>query len=811
MVHRWIIGLFIAASLAATCAADEQPATPSTAGRIADRESRIVERDSPLFQLAAANDSPDQPDFNRFIESHCLDCHDKTVKKAGLALDELIAADMNRNAEAWEKVVRKLMTRQMPPRETRRPHERDYEAAVSWLESALDKAAAKAPNPGRTETFRRLNRTEYQNTIRDLLRLEVDVASLLPADESSHGFDNVTVADLSPTLLNRYISAAQKISRLAVGAASQEPGGETFRVRPDITQDTHTDGLPIGTRGGTLIPYNFPQEGEYEIQVHLMRDRNEGVEGLHEPHELEVQIDRARVELFTIKPPPKGESDQSVDANLKSRAKVTAGPHKVGVAFLKKPSSLLETARQPLNVHYNYYRHPRIGPAVYEVSIIGPFGATGPGETPSRRRIFICRPTGPGDEDECATRILSNLARQAYRRPVDAEDLRGPLEFYRQGRADGGFEAGIEMALSSLLVKPQFLFRIERDPPGIPPATPYRIEGAELASRLSFFLWSSMPDDELLDLAVRGELSRPEVLEQQVRRMLADDRSRSLVKNFAGQWLYLRNLEAVIPDMRLFPDFDDNLRQAFRQETELFFDSILYEDRSVLDLIKADSTYLNERLARHYGIPHVYGSRFRRVTVDDASHRGGLLRQGSILTVTSYATRTSPVIRGHWILQNLVGTPPPPPPPNVPALEDNSVSSLLSMRERLSQHRANAVCAGCHQQMDPVGFSLENYDAVGRWRTLDAGQPIDAAGGLVDGSEFTGVAGMEQALLNRPELFVRTLTEKLLTFGLGRGVEYYDAPAVRQIMRNARDDKYRFSRLIVGIVNSTPFQMRKSP
>lgn len=843
MIHKSISVLLVAASLAAICAAGEQSVTPAAASRvelgrwgIEDRRSRIEDggwriagSDSPLFQLVAVNDSPDEPDrkttfLKKFIESHCLDCHGKAVKKGGLALDELLAADIDRNMEAWEKVVRKLTARQMPPRGARRPSERDYDAAVAWLESELDEAAAKSPNPGRTETFRRLNRTEYQNSIRDLLGLEVDVAALLPADESSHGFDNVTVADLSPTLLNRYISAAQKISRLAVGAASHLPGGETFRIRPDITQDTHIDGLPIGTRGGALIGYNFPQEGEYEIQVHLMRDRNEGVEGLSEPHELEVQIDRARVELFTVKPPPKGESDQSVDANLKSRVKVTAGPHKVAVAFLKKPASLLETPRQPLNVHYNYYRHPRIGPAVYEVSIVGPFEATSGSvpdrstaswqlatTTPSRRRIFISRPTGPGDEEECARRVLSNLARQAYRRAVDADDLKGPLEFYRQGRAEGGFEAGIEMALSSLLVNPQFLFRIERDPPGLAKATAYRIEGAELASRLSFFLWSSMPDGELLDLALRGELSQPDVLEQQVRRMLADDRSRSLVRNFAGQWLYLRNLDAVVPDMRLFPDFDDNLRQAFRQETELCFESILREDRSVLDLVKSDSTYLNERLARHYGIPHVYGSRFRRVAVDDASHRGGLLRQGSILTVTSYATRTSPVIRGHWVLQNLVGTPSPPPPPDVPALDDNTVSSLLPMRERLKQHRTNAACSGCHQQMDPVGFSLENFDAVGRWRGLDAGQPIDAAGGLVDGSEFTGVAGLEQALLNRPELFVRTLTEKLLTFGLGRGVEYYDAPAVRQIVRDARDDKYRFSRLIVGIVKSTPFQMRTSP
>lgn len=781
MSEKWTLVLFIMIGLTAPCMAAE-PSAIQASGKA-----------SPVLQ--------------QFVQAHCLDCHGRSSKKAGIVLDDLLAVEIDQNTEAWEKVVCKLTSRQMPPLESPRPSERDYGAAVSSLESLLDRAAAKSPRPGRTETFRRLNRTEYQNTIRDLLGLDVDVAALLPPDESSHGFDNITVADLSPTLLNRYISAAQKISRLAVGAVSR-PSGDTVRIRPDITQDTHIDGLPIGTRGGGLIKHYFPQDGEYEIQVHLMRDRNEGVEGLSEPHEMEVMIDRKRIELFTVKPPPKGQSDQAVDANLKSRVRVTAGPHSLGITFLKKPSSLLETTRQPLNVHFNYYRHPRIGPAVYEVSIIGPFDPSGPGKTPSRSRIGV---TADADGEQDARRILTILARRAYRRPVDETDLKPLLEFYQQGQKEGGFEAGIELALTSLLVKPQFLFRIERDPTDVTPGTAYRISDVELASRLSYFLWSSMPDDELLDLAARGQLSQPKVLEGQVRRMLANDRSQSLARNFAGQWLYLRNLEAAIPDMRLFPDFDDNLRQAFRQETELFFESILREDRSVLDLIKADYTYLNERLARHYGIPHVSGSHFRRVPVDEKTHRGGLLRHGSILTVTSYATRTSPVIRGHWVLQNLVGTPPPPPPANVPALKDNTVNSSLSMRERLQQHRADAACASCHQQMDPVGFSLENFDAVGRWRETEAGQPIDATGGLLDGSEFTGVSGLEKALLGRPELFVRTLTEKLMTFGLGRGVEYHDAPAIRQIVREARKDNYQFSRLIVGIVNSAPFQMRMAP
>jgi hypothetical protein len=769
--------------------------------------SAAAQPEAPSFRDASA----DQPILGRFVESHCLDCHDSATRMADLALDELLAADVSTSVEAWERVVRKLMARQMPPSDVPRPNEPDYEQVIAWLEASLDGAAAARPNPGRSETLRRLNRTEYQNAIRDLLALEVDATSLLPADESSLGFDNITVTDLSPALLERYVTAAQKISRQAVGSVSGTPGADTFRVRPDVTQDVHIEGLPIGTRGGTLIRYHFPQNGLYEIQVRLMRDRNEGIEGLDEPHTLEVLLDRERVEQFIIRPPPQGQSDQGLDAKLKARVRVTAGPHNLGVTFLKKSSSLEETLRQPLNVHFNYYRHPRLGPAVYQVSIVGPFEAGGCGDTPSRRRIFTCRPEDEGDELKCAERVLSRLARRAYRRPVEESDLEALMKLFRQGSAEGGFEAGIEMALGAVLVSPHFLFRIERDPAGLPPGTAYHVAGTQLASRLSFFLWSSIPDEELRDLAARGELSQPRVLEAQARRMLADERSRSLVRHFAGQWLHLRNLESFMPDMRLFPDFDDNLRQALRRETELFCESVLREDRSVLDLIRADHTYLNERLAKHYRIPHVYGSRFRRVTVDELSHRGGLLRQGSILAVTSYATRTSPVIRGHWILRNLVGMPPPPPPPNVPPLEDNSVSARLSVRERLKAHRDNVACAGCHEAMDPLGLALENFDAVGCWREREAGRPIDASGAFLDGSELTGVFELEQTLLDHRELFVRTLTEKLLTFALGRAVEYYDAPAVRKIVREAREDNYRFSQLIAGIVKSTPFLMRRSP
>jgi hypothetical protein len=762
---------------------------------------------------------PQRTNVEKFISQYCVDCHNKDEKEAGLALDTFSSENLNKYSAKWEKVVRKLRARQMPPREMPRPKEGTYKAVVSSLEASLDKAAAERPNPGRTDTFRRLTRTEYQNVIRDLLALNVDVTTLLPADEASHGFDNVTVGDLSPALLNRYISAAQKISRLAIGGSQNSPGGDTFRIRTDVTQEERVDGLPIGTRGGVLIPYTFPRDGEYEIQIRLARDRNEHVEGLKGPHELELLLDLKRVQLFTVKPPYGNAktsdsygkpTHENVDRHLKTRISVTAGPHQLGVTFLKNPSSLLETKRQPLNVHFNMYRHPRIGPAIYQVSIAGPFKASGPGDTPSRRRIFVCQPTRPDEEEDCAKRILSILMRRAYRRPVDEADFNKPMELYREARLQEDFDAGIEMALSSVLVNPQFLFRIEQNPEGVAPHTAYRTSNLDLASRLSFFLWSSIPDDQLLDLAVRGQLTDPDVLEQQTRRMLQDDRSRALVSNFAGQWLYLRNLESMTPDMRLFPDFDDNLRQAFRQETELFFESIIREGRSVLDLLKTDYTFLNERLARHYGIPHVNGSRFRRVSLDEDSKRGGLLRHGSILTVTSYATRTSPVIRGKWILENILGTPPPPPPANVPPLEDNTVSATLSVRERLAKHRANPACAGCHNLIDPVGFSLENFDAVGRWRDIEEGKPIDASGGLPYGSPFTGISGLEQRLLNRPEMFVGTMAEKLLTYALGRGVEHYDAPAIRKIVRDAKTEGFCFSSLILGIVKSTPFQMRTS-
>ena len=759
---------------------------------------------------AGAAVSPPAP-VASVVSKYCVSCHDADVKKGGLDLERLSREDVTTHPGDWEQVIRKMRARQMPPIGKERPTDKAYDEVVAKLSSSLDLAAAKNPNPGRTETFRRLNRTEYQNAIRDLLALDIDATALLPKDDASHGFDNVTVGELSPTLLNRYISAAGKISRLAVGAPYRQPGGDTFRLPPDLTQEAHVEGLPPGTRGGTLIHHTFPRDGEYEIQIRLTRDRNEEIEGLREPHEIEVLLDRERVKTFTVAPPKGDKNFEKVDAHLKVRVPVTAGPHQLGITFLKNPSSLLETKRQPYLARYNMHRHPRLTPAIYQISVNGPYDSKSPGDSPSRQRIFVSRPTKPVEEDACAEKILSTLTRRAYRRPITSVDLQKPMEFYRRAKAEGGFEAGIEAALNAVLVNPEFLFRIERDPDGVAPGAAYRVSDLALASRLSFFLWSSIPDDELLATAERGELHKPKALEKQVRRMLADKRAENFASNFAGQWLHLRNLESFTPDLRLFPEFDDNLRQAFRRETEMHFETMLREDRSVLDLLRANYTFLNERLAKHYGIPKVYGSQFRRVALDKNSERGGLLRQGSVLTVTSYATRTSPVLRGNWILGNLLGTPPPPPPANVPAIKENSVSDSLPMRARLAEHRANAACASCHNLMDPVGFALENFDATGRWRTLEDGQPIDVTGGLPDGSKFAGVAGLEAGLLKHPDQFVSTLTEKLLIFALGRGVESFDAPAVRKIVRDAPANDFRFSSVILGVVNSTPFTMRKAP
>jgi len=763
-------------------------------------------------QQQASDRSPSStPQPSALVDKYCVACHNENVKTAGLALDMNSAEHPGEHAAAWEKVVRKLRHRQMPPAGLPRPDEPAYDAVVSSLVRSLDSAAAAQPIPGRTDTFRRLTRTEYHNAVRDLLAVDVDVSALLPKDQTSQGFDNITVGGLSPTLLERYLSAAQKISRLAIGNPNRSPGGDTIVLPPDRTQQEHVKGLPFGTRGGTVLHHNFPLDAEYELQVRLSRDRNERVEGLRDPHQLELTLDGQRIELFTVEPIPRGEPHHLVDKDLNVRIHIEAGPHELGAAFIKKTAALLETNRQPYLAQFNSDRHPRTQPALHSMSIIGPYEATGSGDTPSRRRILICDPEKPAGEQACAEQIISALMRRAYRRPVSAADLDVPLKFYQDASAEDGFEAGIEMALRALLVSPHFLFRIEQDPPAVEENSAYRLTDLELASRLSFFLWSSIPDDKLLEAAIQGKLKEPAVLEQQVRRMLADTRSEALVTNFASQWLYLRNLTSVSPNPRLFPDFDDNLRQALRRETELFFQSVLREDRSTLDLLRADYTFVNERLAKHYGIPNVYGSRFRRVTFGEESVRGGLLSQGSMLTVTSYANRTSPVLRGKWILANILGTPVPPPPAEVPPLEESGAAGkILSMRERMAEHRANPACASCHNLMDPVGLALENYDAIGRWRSADPDAPVDVSGSLPDGARFDGASELRHALLTRPELFVTNVTEKLLTYALGRGLEYYDAVAVRKIVRDARPNDYRLPSLILGIVNSTPYQMRMS-
>jgi len=749
----------------------------------------------------------------QFLDRYCAACHNERLKTADLNLVQADVSNPGAHPELWEKVVRKLRTGVMPPPNMAQPSDADRLAFVTLLETSLDAASAARPNPGRTETLRRLNRTEYQNAIRDLIALDIDAASLLPADESGHGFDNVTVGDISATLLNRYISAAQKISRLAVGSTQSSVQSDTVTVAADLTQEDQLPGMPMGTRGGVSTLHTFAQDGEYDIQIMLARNLEGVVSGLRErrTHQLLVLIDREPVKTFTVQKAANGDDTRS-DKDLKVRLPITAGPHDVSVTFAQEGSSLIDTLRQPTESRFNDRRYPRSVPAVAQLSITGPYAPHGAGDTPSRRRLFICKPTGQAAEDaKCAASILSAVMRRAYRRPVTKADVEDPMVFYRKARINGDFDTAITTALSAILANPEFLLRVESDPRKMPASGVYRISDLELASRLSFFLWSSIPDDELLDTAIRGKLGQPAELEKQVRRLLNDHRSFNLATNFAGQWLRLRNIDGVSPNANLFRDFDDNLRQALRQETEMFFDSVVREDRSALTFIRSDYTFLNERLAKHYGIPNVYGSRFRRVMLTPDSKRGGLLRQGSVLSVTSYATRTSPVLRGVLVLRNMLGAPPPSPPPNVPALDESKMAANLSMRQRLAVHRDNAVCATCHRSIDPVGFALENFDAIGQWRDFEVdGKAVDASGSVPGGGEFRGVEGLENALLARPDLFVTALTDNLMTFALGRGVEYYDAPAVRKIVKDAAKDGYRFSSLILGIVRSAPFQMRRA-
>jgi hypothetical protein len=755
------------------------------------------------------------PEIRPTLNRYCVTCHNERLRTAGLALDKLDLTSLYESGEVWGKVVRKLRSGAMPPAGLPRPDAATYDALASWLESALDRAEAANPNPGRP-LLHRLNRAEYANAIRDLLALDVDASSLLPPDDSSSGFDNIAdVLGVSPALMERYLSAAGRISALAVGSPAIGPGSETFHIRGDASQTDHVEGLPLGTRGGLVARPTLPLDGEYVIKVKLLYTNLGSIRGLEYPQQLEIAVDGARVHLapiggpadFAILPENATEIADALDKRLTVRVPVQAGPRTITATFLQKTPAQGGLRMQP-------FARSTVDPTdhtglshIESVTITGPFNASGPGDTPSRRKIFICRPTGPADERRCAETVMSALARRAYRRPVTAADMTRLLELYSSGRQDGTFETGIEFALRGILASAKFVFRAERVPSNVGEGAVFPIGEFELASRLSFFLWSSVPDEELLQIASQSRLKDPVVLEHQVRRMLADPKSEALVTNFAGQWLYLRNLKSTAPDQHEFPDFDDNLRQAFQRETELFFQSIVREDRNVIDLLTADYTFVNERLARHYGIPRIYGSRFRRVKVPDEARRG-LLGKGSILLVTSHAARTSPVVRGKWILDNLLGTPPPPPPPNVPPLEEKSgASEPHSVRERLEAHRANPGCAGCHKLMDPLGFALENFDAVGAWRTVDSGLPIDASSQLFDGTKIDGVVTLRQALLKRPEAFIGTLTEKLLTYALGRGLTHHDMPVVRAIVRDAAGQDNRFSSLILGIVRSTPFQM----
>jgi uncharacterized protein DUF1592/uncharacterized protein DUF1588/uncharacterized protein DUF1587/uncharacterized protein DUF1585/uncharacterized protein DUF1595 len=750
------------------------------------------------------------------VATYCTSCHNERLKTAGLALDRINIDDVAGSAEIWEKVVRKVRGGLMPPAGARRPDARTRDAFVTAIETELDRAWAAHPNPGRP-LLRRLNRAEYANAIRDLLAMEVDVASLLPPDDSAYGFDNISDAlNVSPALQERYLAAAEKIGELAFGDPEMGMLSETYHVRGDVSQNQHLDGMPLGTIGGTRINHFFPRDGEYVFQTRLFRTNFDNMRGIEYPHEFELTIDGARVHQASIGGPtdlaaaferPKETAD-AIDERLGVRVRVSAGPHDVVAAFIGSAPTADATKLRPFLKSAFDTLDWTGRPHVRMLTITGPFNTTGTGDTPARRRIFTCRPTQPAGEGECARQIVTTLARRAFREPVSETDLQPLLAFYKAGRQEGSFDLGIERALQLILASPKFVFRVERDPSNLAPGTAYKVSDFELASRLSFFLWSSIPDDELLAEARAGRLKNPSVLERQTRRMLADPKGQALVSNFAGQWLHLRNLRNVQPHADDFPDFDDNLRRAFQRETELLFDAVMREDRSVVDLLRADYTFVNERLARHYGIPNVYGSQFRRVPVTDEG-RKGLLGHGSILTLTSHATRTSPVVRGKWILENILGTPPPSPPPDVPTLKENEKGQKpKTMREQMAEHRANPTCASCHKIMDPIGFALENFDAVGAWRTEDAGVPIDASGELTDGTRIDGVVALRRALLSRPDLFAGTMTEKLLVYALGRGLDHHDMPVVRAILREAAAKDYRFSSLILGIVDSVPFQMR---
>ncbi|HLX46623.1 MAG TPA: DUF1592 domain-containing protein [Bryobacteraceae bacterium] len=749
------------------------------------------------------------------VNQYCLGCHSAKLKTGGIAIEGLSVAQPSGHADVWERVLRKMRTGEMPPKGLPRPTEAEYAAFTRSLEETLDREGAANPNPGRP-AIHRLNRTEYSNAIRDLLGLDTQPGASLPTDNTSFGFDNIAdVLSMSPALLERYVSVARSVARLAVGDLNVKATKDHYEPPRDPAaarrprNERAGDDLPFDSRGGVDFKRYFPLDAEYLIQIKMKPDPQiAAAEGIEKPA------------LFELRLPLK------------------AGLHAVGVTFprdsSKEENELPPGARRPppaagmkdskpertddMDLWLDNTRLKRFGvphgsadPEVADVMVGGPYSATGRGNTPSREKIFVCRPAAAKDEETCAHVILANLTRRAFRRPTSEADIAPLLAFYRAGRQAGDFDAGIEKALEALLVSPDFLFRVETDPAGCKPGTAYKINDLDLASRLSFFLWSSIPDEELLQIAEQGKLKDPAVLQAQTRRMLDDPRSDALVSNFAGQWLYLRNLTTLKPDAGIFPQFDESLRRSMRAQTELFFGSILHENRSVLELLDADYTFLNQRLAEHYGIPDIYGPQFRRVTLTDPNRRG-LLGQGSILAVTSYPNRTSVVQRGKWVLENLLGTPPPPPPADVPVLKaEGKDGKQLTLRQAMEQHRVNAVCASCHARMDPIGFALENYDAIGRWRSEDAGTKIDVSGKLPDGGQFTGPGELARLLATKyQDDFVSTFTEKLLTYALGRGLEYYDQPAVRSITRAAAGEHYSMTSLVISVVNSMPFQMRRS-
>jgi hypothetical protein len=739
------------------------------------------------------------------LNQYCVVCHSRALVTAGLNLEDLDTSDLEANGIIWEKMLRKLRNGEMPPAGMPRPEPAAYAALIDFIDKGRDRLAEEKPNPGRP-TLHRLNRSEYANAIRDLLALEIDSSELLPADDIGYGFDNIgDVLTVSPLLLERYLSAAGRISRMAIGDTDVPPQFQTHDVPRSLEQlDRMSEEMPFGSRGGSSVRHHFPVDGEYVISVRLQTGRYDQILGLERERRMDLRLDGERLGRFTVASDPRagqlvhGAGD-APDSHLEARVPVKAGMHTVTATFLNDrivPEGILANDRETAFFE-----------GVGSISIAGPYAVAGPGTTPSREKIFICRPAQASEQEACAERIISSLARRAYRRPISDNDLPQLMKLYQEGAKGGDFEAGIRLALQKILISPEFLFRVEVDPEGAAPGSVHRISDLELASRLSFFLWSSIPDEELLALAERGELKNEAVVERQVQRMLADPRSQSLVTNFAGQWLFLRNIARIQPDPASFPNFDDNLRDALKRETELLIASTLREDKSVADLLDTDYTFVNERLAEHYGIEGIYGTEFRRVPVSDEKRRG-LLGHASILTVTSYPNRTAPTIRGKWVLEQLLGTPPPPPPPNVPSLKENEGTRVMTMRERMEQHRSNPACAVCHRMMDPLGFALENFDGLGRWRDSIAATPIDTSGVLPDGTAFNGPAGLREVLLAKKALFVETFTERLLTYALGRGLEPYDRPVVRKITREAEAQDHRWSSIILGIVKSTPFMMR---